>query len=97
MNDKTYYNNYFAKKYNLKNVVWRSFLFLIGAGENPYQQYAEKIANKTVREAFEEDMIQLSIDFKNAMEKHKHELPFPYKENKSDYEQEGQTIGSKTS
>lgn len=56
MKDRSYYNDYFAKKYNLKNVFYQSFLYLIGAAENPFKQMAEKIARRTVKEAFEEDM-----------------------------------------
>jgi hypothetical protein len=68
------YNQYFSEKYQLKNSWLRGFLFLIGVAENPFKQIAEKITTKTVKEAFEEDLVQLNIDFGNAMKKHKHEI-----------------------
>jgi hypothetical protein len=69
------YADHFSKKYGLKNSFLQGFLYLIGVAENPYRRIADKIARKSIKDAWNEDVAQLHMDYQNAMKKHESELP----------------------
>jgi len=74
--DKAYYRKNFEARFGIKRRSFLSgFLFMFGIGENPYKNAIKKILNTSVEEELREDVRQLNLDYRRAMEKHKHELP----------------------
>lgn len=68
------YNKYaqqFAKRYELSCNFLDGLFFMLGVGENPYKKCVDKILNRTVAEGMQEDIMQVSNDFKNAIDNHK--------------------------
>ena len=71
------------RKYHLWRSFLQGFLFFFRAYDNPYEKRVKNIVNKTAAEALWEDFLRISMDFKNAFEKHKNQLP-PLKKIKQD-------------